>query len=190
VDSLARRHTCTVIPEFFVDYPGYFLSLTVNSKEALKRASIEWVLVQYVKKEYAIRRAEGLVICDRSPLDLIAYSLAFGSKIYAGTVNEMKRIDWSPGRLILLLAPKPDELLRRIRARDHLDSSSSIKTRNELVAPLEKEFRKLYGIINARQVSTDCPLQDIVNEVEAVLQEPYAPSDINSVMKTLPSLLH
>ena len=185
VHSLARKYACSVIPEFFANYPDYFLSLTVNSEEGLRRASIDWVLAQYIQKEYAIRSAKGLVICDRSPLDLIVYSLAFGSKIYAETVNAMKRIDWSSGRLFLLLAPKSDELLRRIRTRNHLDSFSSTKILNGLVMPLEKEDKRLYSIIRSTWVSTDCPLPSVVKRIVPTLQEPYMPTDLNKTIKTL-----
>jgi len=183
--SLAKMYACTLIPEFFVNYPDYFLSLTVTSKEGVKRASIDWVLAQYRRKECLIRSAKGLVICDRSPLDLIVYSLAFGSKIYVETVKKMKKIEWSSGRLILLLVPKADELLRRIRTRNHLDSFSSNKILNGLVMPLENEYERLYNVIRSTWISTDCSLQCVVRKIASILQESYTPTDLNKWIKTL-----
>lgn len=190
INLLSEEENCTIIPEFLDPYPDYFLSLTVNSDEALKRASVEWVLNQYKKKESLIRSTRGVIICDRSPLDLEAYALAFGGNLFQHTTIQMKQMSWSSGVLILLLAPNPNELLKRMRDRGGLESLSSTRLINELIMPLEKEFIRIFNFTNAKSVSTNCSLQDSVEKIELVLQEKYSPCNLNNVINMLPQLLH
>jgi len=184
IDLLSEEENCTTIPEFFDPYPDYFPSLTVNSNEALKRASVEWVLNQYKKKENVIRSTQGLIVCDRSPLDLEAYALAFGNNLFQYTTMRMKKVSWSAGALILLLAPNLNELLKRMQDRGGLDSFSSMRLVNELIKPLEKEYIRIFNFTNAKSVPTNCSLEESLKKIESILEEPYCPCNINKVINS------
>ncbi|MEM2046723.1 MAG: AAA family ATPase [Candidatus Jordarchaeales archaeon] len=109
-----KRPDWNFLPEF-VDLPRY--PFGSRDKQLAFRAEL-WVLQQMLKRNRLLRKVKrGVVVCDRSPLCVLAYSYALCSEEDYQLLKEIyDAIDWDED-IIFYFEETPESVLPKIRKR-------------------------------------------------------------------------
>src|SRR5258708_3390062 len=119
--ALAKELGSYHVPEFLCAIPSDFWQLSPERPPQEVERAIRWCYVQVLRKERIIRQLSGSpVVCDRSPLDLLAYADALSVEVATALRGSMLRVHWTDGVLLLLSPPARVVHLARLTKRDGL----------------------------------------------------------------------
>ncbi len=119
------------IPEFFDRVPDYVYT-SHNESVASRIRAQDWVLTQNIRKHELAREflsKNYSVVVDRSPVDILAYSLMLGDEIYKDSIDKMLSTNWILGSLYFFNIPI-QIACQRLIDRDSLDKSTTIEWLN------------------------------------------------------------
>jgi len=158
------------VPEFLDDLPSYVYSTNSNYQTQ------KWIFDQFVKRNRLIESIDdGIVLCDRSPIDPIAFITASRDSIlFNRFISMMKEVPWGFGHVILI-----EDHVSFLQSR-YIDAGEKID--GDFFDRLRSSFRSLFDekkVTIFPSEKRQAPLIDTLYISNIIRNEIYNPINLN-----------
>jgi hypothetical protein len=153
---LKARLGGTVVPEFLDPVPAWVINTRPESSHAERLAAQHWTLDQHAKKNALLGQMNGrAAVVDRTWIDTLIYSYAYGVETFQATVRAAELYPWSDGHFFVLSA-RSTVVRKRMIEKEAITADAWDTTWKSYIAALAAASAVVASELSLSVVDTSC----------------------------------